>query len=107
MILDGLIDAAALDSTVLEAEIVQNPSIAGKLRTIAALGPSPAPPWVVHRSVSNTVRRDLRRRFLAMHRKENGRKILDNAAILRFAAVSDRNYDLIREMDSIAAGVKW
>lgn len=45
MILAGLIDASAIDSTVLEMDLARNPSIIQKIRTIAALGPSPAPPW--------------------------------------------------------------
>src|SRR5437868_11207800 len=52
LILERAIDATAIDSTVLEMEVARNPSIVDDFRTIAALGPSPAPPWVVHRSVS-------------------------------------------------------
>jgi len=46
MILAGSIDASAIDSTVLELDVARNPSIIEKIRTIAVLGPSPAPPWV-------------------------------------------------------------
>jgi phosphonate transport system substrate-binding protein len=106
MILGGLIDAAAVDSTVLETEIGQNPLMAARIRIVTTLGPSPEPPWVVHRSVSKTVRRDLRRLFLSMHRDMHGRRILGEAGILRFAAVSDSDYNPIREMDWIA-GVQW
>ena len=107
MILQRSIDASALDSTVLEMEIMRNPSVADKFRTIAVLGPSPAPPWVIHRSVPQRIREQLRMEFLAMHRDPQGRRILESAGFLRFCPVSDEHYDPIREMDRVAAPVEW
>ena len=107
MLLDRTIDATAIDSTVLEMAIARSPLIAGKVRTVTVLGPSPAPPWVVHRSVPQETQEALRQEFLEMHENPEGQQILKCAGILRFASVSDRDYDAIREMDRIAAGVNW
>jgi len=107
MILERRVDAAAVDSTVLEMEFSREPSVAEKLRTIAVLGPSPVPPWVVHRSVPHVMRRALRREFLWMDKDPQGRRILENAGFLRFVRVSDHHYDPIRDMDQIAARVEW
>jgi ABC-type phosphate/phosphonate transport system substrate-binding protein len=107
MILEGLIDASAIDSTVLEMESTRNPEISQNLRTIAVLGPSPAPPWVIHESVPGAIRNALRLEFLAMHEDPEGGQILDTAGILRFGRISDSDYDSIREMDRVAAAVAW
>ena len=107
MILAGLIDASAIDSTVLEMDLARNPSIIQKIRTIAVLGPSPAPPWVVRRSLPLDVQRALGREFLGMHCDQKGTRILKDAGILRFVRVSDDDYDPIREMDRIAAIAEW
>jgi len=107
MIVAGLIDASAIDSTVLEMDLARNPSIIQKIRTIAVLGPSPAPPWVVRRSLPLDVQRALGREFLGMHCDQKGTRILKDAGILRFVRVSDDDYDPIREMDRIAAIAEW
>jgi phosphonate transport system substrate-binding protein len=107
MILDGRIDGAAIDSTVLEMAFKQDPSLRPKFRTIAVLGPSPAPPWVVHRIVPVEVRTALRREFFKMDTDQEGRRILEESGFLRFVHVDDRDYDPIREMDKVAAAVRW
>jgi len=107
MILEGYIDASAIDSTVLEMEIARNSSIIGNFRTIAVLGPSPAPPWVIQRSVPDQIREALRFEFLNMDKDPQGCEILESAGILRFERISDTDYDPIREMDRIAATVAW
>jgi hypothetical protein len=66
LVLEHAIDAAAIDSTVLEMEFKKDPSIVEQIRTITTLGRSPAPPWVVHGSVSNELLRALRREFMSM-----------------------------------------
>jgi phosphonate transport system substrate-binding protein len=107
MILAHEIDAAALDSTVLEMEFRKNPSLVEQVRTITTLGPSPAPPWVVHGSVSDALLRALRREFMSMDTDPRGRQILEDAGMLRFTRVLDHEYHPIREMEQIASTVKW
>jgi len=107
MILQRSIDASAIDSTVLEMELAKNPSVVDNFRTIAVLGPSPAPPWVIHRSVPTGVRQAIRTEFLEMHKDSQGRRILESAGILRFEGISDEDYDPIREMDRVAASIEW
>ena len=107
MLLSRTIDATAIDSTVLEMATAANFSIIKGLRTVAVLGPSPAPPWVVHRSVPPEMQEALRREFLKMHEDEQGRRILEAAGMSWFVRVSDHDYDAIREMDNVAATVAW
>jgi len=101
-LLERAIDATAIDSTVLEMVLAKDPSIGERIRTITILGPSPAPPWVVHPSLSGDVRRALLEAFISMDQDARGQRILEDAGMLGFAAVSDRDYDPIREMERIA-----
>jgi phosphonate transport system substrate-binding protein len=106
MILDGEVDASAIDSMVLEREVALRPArYEGRLRTVATLGPSPAPPWVTRRDLPAELRRVLQWTLIEMHECDEGRRILRDGQTARFAAVTDRDYDLIREMEKTAANV--
>ncbi|HVE81969.1 MAG TPA: PhnD/SsuA/transferrin family substrate-binding protein [Myxococcales bacterium] len=102
----GLVDAAAIDSTVLEQELLDHPELAQKVRIIDSLGPSPIPPGVIGRDVPAPERRALRAALLAMHERAEGRKVLALARYARFAAVTDLDYDRIREMARLAETVR-
>lgn len=105
MISGAHIDAAAVDSTVLEAEIARAPQLLQHVRVIGTLGPSPMPPWVVHRSLSPQLRADIRKALLAMHQHPAGGKILAQWGIARFAGVDDAHYEPIRRMARAATDV--
>ena len=102
MILQRSIDTAAIDSSVLELEVAKDPAISGQIRTVEILGPSPAPPWVVHSSVSADMRKTLSDILLSINEHSKGRRILEAGRMLRFAPVSNHDYDQIRETDRIA-----
>lgn len=106
MITNKHIDAAAVDSTVLEAEIGRMPGLLKQIRVVDTLGPSPMPPWVVHRSLAPRLRADIRNMLLAMHRHPAGAGILAQWGISRFAAVNDAAYNPIRGMARQADGVR-
>lgn len=102
MIREGSIDTAAIDSSVLELEVANDPAIGEQIRTIEVLGPSPAPPWVIHRSVSADMWKNLSSILLSINESPKGRAILEAGRMLRFATVSNHDYDPVREMDRIA-----
>ena len=79
LVLSRALDASAIDSTVLETIVRLRPEIAPSLRVIATLGPSPAPPWVMHPTVPRDVRNAVRREFLKMHANPDGSGILRDA----------------------------
>jgi phosphonate transport system substrate-binding protein len=105
LLLAGQIDATAIDSTVLEAELWPQPEIAAQLRVIATLGPSSIPPWIIQRHLPQELGMALRSVFLDMHRNPQGRALLTTEWIARFVQVDDRVYDDIRRMDQRAADV--
>jgi phosphonate transport system substrate-binding protein len=107
MILDGAIDGSAIDSTVLEVEISRRPALAGQIRVLDTIGPSPIPPWLVNGRLSQELQHSLRQAFWNMHRDAHGRRILRSARLARFVPVSDSDYDPLRKMTAQAAVVEF
>ena len=107
MVLEGTVEAAAIDSTVLDWALTQQPSSREQLRIIETLGPSPIPPWVIQKQVPATLRTQIRTLLLQLHEHEPGRQLLAQGDLLRFTAVQDKDYDPIRQMVNQANGVRW
>ena len=105
MILNREIDASAIDSTVLEAEMRREPALHTKIRIIDTIGPSPMPPWVVHKNVPAELRGAIARILLGMHEESDGLGILHQWGISHFATASHSSYRTIREMAEQAEGV--
>jgi phosphonate transport system substrate-binding protein len=102
LIVAGEVAAAAVDSTVLEAEVRRDPSLSRKVRVIETLGPSPAPPWVFSHAVSHTARVRIRRCLAHMHRTREGAAVLAGWGIGELRVVDDGAYDAIRRMARIS-----
>jgi len=104
-VLAGEIDATAIDSTVLEAELLLCPETSGQIRIVERLGPSPSPPWTARREVPPALVADLRRCFVEMHTDPAGAALLAEAQMLRFSSVQDGDYDPIRQMAAVGEQV--
>ncbi|HEV7663839.1 MAG TPA: PhnD/SsuA/transferrin family substrate-binding protein [Chloroflexota bacterium] len=102
LILDGTIDAAALDTTVLEQELRLQPDLSARIRVVETLGPSPIPPLVVSRAVAPELRQQIRQVLLAIDQDGHGQRLLERAHMTRFVAVKDADYDPIRQMAALA-----
>jgi phosphonate transport system substrate-binding protein len=104
-LLAGKLQATAIDSTVLETEFKRRPALREQVRIIDVMGPSPIPPWVVQTSLPPELRESLRDLLLNMHHEPAGRAALALGDLARFAAVTDADYDAIREMEKVAAHI--
>ena len=104
-ILSGRVDGAAIDTTVLDWELRREPSIAGRIRAIEVLGPSPIPPWIVHNRVPPEMRSRLGESLIDISADSAGRDLLAEHGLLGFAAVRDGDYDPIRRWDRQAKAV--
>ncbi len=107
MILDHQVDASAIDSWVLELEMIKSPKLASKLRIIDTLGPSSFPPWIISKLVPVELRRRIKHFLVEMHQDAIGRSILDKVDISHFTATEDRDYDPIRKMAQSAEKIEW
>jgi phosphonate transport system substrate-binding protein len=106
MIIDGKVDASAIDSTVLDAELTRYPELRNEIRVIHTLGPSPMPPWVMLRSLPSPVKQSIRNVFLSMADDDEGCAVLKLWGVARFAPVNDTYYTPIRAMARNAQGVR-
>ena len=106
MVLDGSVDASAIDSTVLEWETERDPTLADRLRIIEVLGPSPIPPLVITAALPDGVVAVIRDLLLNLHTSPSGRAILALGGLARFAAVTDSDYDVIRRMSVETQGIE-
>lgn len=107
LVLEGGVDAAAIDSTVLEIARAQDPRIDRELRILITLGPSPIPPLVVSEGVKKELRHSLQTAILEMHQSHGVQEILAAGGIRRFTIVKDEDYDPIRHMAKIAQDVRF
>ncbi|MEJ2556787.1 MAG: PhnD/SsuA/transferrin family substrate-binding protein [Anaerolineae bacterium] len=99
------VDAAAIDSTVLELVCAQHPEVRAQLRIIATFGPSPMPPWVIGRHIAPELGERVRTLLLHMHENPHRQAILPLGQIACLAEVTDQAYDAIRHMLEVGAGV--
>jgi phosphonate transport system substrate-binding protein len=106
MIQSNLVDASAIDSTVLETELARHPELNDQIRVVATFGPSPIPPAVVWGTLDPAVRQMLSDCLLTMHTDPEGVKLLTPGRISRFVTVTDRHYDLLRQMEREASTVR-
>ncbi len=94
----GQADTAAIDSLVLDMELAQRPERARTLRVIASIGPAGMPPVIASTRLDDATHYRLTQTLVTMHQHELGRAILQRGGVRRFAPVTDRNYDDIRQM---------
>jgi phosphonate transport system substrate-binding protein len=103
LIAAGMVDASAIDSTVLETEFARAPALRQQLRVVETLVPSPIPPLVVSRGVSSAVREGLRAAVLGMHLDPRGSQVLSRGRVHHYVEVRDADYDPIRTMAGASA----
>ena len=105
LVASDAVDAAAVDSTVLETEFLRMPDLRRRLRVVTALGPSPIPPLVVSRAVPHQLRSDLRNALIDMHRDRRGLQVLSTGRVQHYVQVRDSDYDPIRVMATTGAEI--
>jgi phosphonate transport system substrate-binding protein len=102
-VLAGKVDASAIDTTLLEWELLRHPEMRSQLRTIGTLGPNPIPPLVASKRLDPQLAWRLRQLLCEMHGTGAGRSVLDLGLLRRFETVTDTDYDAIRHMARLAA----
>jgi phosphonate transport system substrate-binding protein len=95
MLEEGQIDAAAIDSHVLDVARTLRSDLNAQFRVIEVLGPSSIPPVVVSKALPFSLKRAIRDALLEMHNNPQAAKVLQRGLIARFVMVSDDHYDSI------------
>ena len=92
------VDASAIDSQVLAVAMRDDPTLAGSLRVIDALGPSTIQPVAVSKRLPVELRERIRAALVSLHEDARMRKALALGLVERFVAVGPESYDDIRMM---------
>ena len=98
MVVEGKVDAAAIDSHVFELALRRNPALTEHVHYIDLLGPSTIPPVVVAKRLDGVLKEQLRDAFITMHEDEYMADRLHEGLIERFVQITDKQYDDIRAM---------
>jgi len=88
-VVDGTVDAAAIDSTVLDS------IPASGLRVVSTLGPNPVPPVAFAASLMPAVRNNLRERLVHAHETPEGQRALRAARIHHFVRTDANPYQVL------------
>jgi phosphonate transport system substrate-binding protein len=98
MVIDGEVDATAIDSHVLGVVLQRNPGLATRLRIIDMLGPSAMPPIVVAKRLPLALKASLQAVLISMHNDPVAAKSLHEGMIQHLVPVADEHYNDIRHM---------
>jgi len=96
-VVEGAVDAAAIDSHVLGVERLRNPELASQLRVIASFGPSTIPLVVATTGVPATLHARIGAALCELGGDPETRRLLASGLIRRFTPIEDRAYDDIRQ----------
>lgn len=107
MVVDGQVDAAAIDSQVLAVELRDHPELGEAIRVVETLGPATIQPVVTARRVPTPIKAELRVALCALGDDAAERRTLDAGLIERFVPVGDDAYGDIRAMVAAAAAADF
>lgn len=105
MVLEGEVDATAIDSHMLDILRARNEQLVAQLRVIDVVGPSSIQPVVVSKRVDDELKRKIQETLVTMHL--DAANALHEGLIERFVAVVDKDYDDIRGMLDRVEGVEF
>ncbi|MEM9773963.1 MAG: PhnD/SsuA/transferrin family substrate-binding protein [Chloroflexota bacterium] len=97
MVAEGKVDAASIDHSVFDFVAEHRPELLERIRVIDLIGPSPAPPFVVHRSVSEHLRYKIRDCLLELGKDSQFISRVQPHRVETFVPISDADYQPIRE----------
>jgi phosphonate transport system substrate-binding protein len=97
-VVDGIADAAAVDSMILDQALQKDPGIGKRLKIIAKSIQVGNPPVVIHSNVENKRKETLRNALLTMHESERGKKALFALQYDKFSAGDEAAYLVLQTM---------
>ncbi len=107
LVLDGAVDAAAVDSQVLAVELRDHQRLAAELRVVGAFGPSTIQPVVAASRLPDQLKDEVRELLVGLGHDPSARPALAHGFIERFASVDDAAYDDIRAMLATIQAAGW
>lgn len=99
----GLVDGAAIDGHIWEFYHQHNPFYTDRTRIIKKSKPFGSPPLVASKFLSDELKSKIQNVILSMHKKPEGKTILDELMIERFVPVEEQWYEPVRNLYSQVA----
>ena len=96
LVVEGIADCSAIDSTVLEQELRNSPELAHRLRVIESIGPYPMPPIVVAQHLGTDLIACLHSALLQPDTQMQS--AMDKAQIQHYVAVESEDYGILATM---------
>lgn len=97
-LLAGQIDAAFVGSQNLATEIGADPDKVGQIRVVWRSVALPNDPFVLRGQLCDTLKERIRATFLGDGGRQS-KALLENLNVTRFVPVTDRDYDIIRDLE--------
>lgn len=98
LVLEGKIDASAIDSQVLAVAMRDDQVLRKNLKIIHSLGPSTIQPIAASNRLSPELKSQIADILVNMHKDPASREALDKGMVERFVPVGSNDYDDIRMM---------
>ena len=96
MVAEGRADSAAIDHGVFDFVADRSPEIIKRIRIIDQVGPSPAPPFVIHRSVPAQLQTEIRQAMLELGKDETFQARVEPHRLKTIVPIKDVDYRPIR-----------
>ncbi len=97
LVASGEADCATIDHGVYEFVAADQPDLIQKTKIIGKIGPSPAPPFVIHRSVQPELREAIRATLLELAAEPAVQERLRSHRLETIVHIQDSDYNAIRE----------
>jgi phosphonate transport system substrate-binding protein len=95
-VVEGLVDCAAIDSTVLEQELQNYPELTSQLQIITSIGPCPMPPLVATHNMGQDWIAEIQ--FALLEPDAELQTAMQKAGVKRFAIVDRADYEVIGQL---------
>lgn len=96
MVSNREVDAAIIDSTVLQMSAAEDPASIAQLRSISRIGPFSMPPVVLSPTCFSAHGESIQKALSTMHKTDAGQALLARWQVARFLPVDNATYDDIR-----------
>jgi len=93
LVAEGIVDYAAIDSTVLEQELYNSPALANRLRIIESIGSCPIPPIVAGQHLGAKLIDSVQ--LALLNPDAQLRSLMDKAQMQNYVAVQSEDYGAI------------
>jgi phosphonate transport system substrate-binding protein len=98
LVRDRQVDAAAIDTQVLEVELRDHSELIKHLRVVESLGPSTIQPVVATQTVPESLSAEVVQVLLELASEPEGRAVMERGLVQRFTGMGETDYDDIRGM---------